>query len=240
MVAQFELFHHVVHHRDKQPLVTLAEQAPLPVVDGLPQLVFYVVGRDVAHVRADGLVVAVVVGIAVGLHLTQRDLAEGRCRECQRDRDRLGIGIGRAGVGRDVLVVDVDVALDVPVVGGRCLFVTRVLVGFVYREAVVYNFLVAMYEVARRLDVVLLRLVVLIAAVGAGRQVVGRQRHLVPHGLAVRVALTVPLLQPVLVLGIDVAATHAYLYVDEVELHHAGDVAPHGVGVLLGQLADKV
>ena len=67
----------------------------------------------------------------------------------QRDVRALLISAGRTSVGRDVLVVDIDLAIDVPVMGWHTIggHITRfIIIGFVV--AVVDDGLRAVYEVA--------------------------------------------------------------------------------------------
>ena len=225
---------------DELGLVAFAHQVVVPIADGIVQAVGVAVDDDVVVGGTGGVGVAhlvavlVVVGIDVGLHLAQRHLAV----RCRRDGERylhlLGIGVGRAGVGRDVLVIDVDLAADVPIVGrrGYILVLVHIAVGI----AVIHNLLGVVHEVAGSLDGLqrrgFRRFGIFEAAVGAGRAVLVEQRHLAPAFFA-----SVPRLDAVLVAGIDVAAAHAGHDVDKVKSHHAGDVAPLVLAALLAFLA---
>ena len=64
------------------------------------------------------IAILVVVGIEAGLYIAQGQLAVGTCRDGQRNADVLAIGCCRTGISRNVLVVDIDATLDVPIVCG--------------------------------------------------------------------------------------------------------------------------
>ena len=59
-----------------------------------------------------------VVGVEVGLHVQQLQLTAVGGGDGQRQVDGLRVGRGGAGIGRHLLVVDVHLALHVPVMGG--------------------------------------------------------------------------------------------------------------------------
>ena len=189
------------------------------------------VGEVIGH---DGLVgtlaaqlasVLVVVGVAVGLYLAQGEASVRSGGDGERYGDVLAVGLCRAGVCRYILVVDIDGALDVPVVCRRGIVAAIAAYG---GEAVVNNLAVVVYEVAGGLC--LLQIAeVCEAPPGACRGVVGREGGQLPFG--------VPRLGVVFVLRVDVAAAHALHDVEQVELDDAGDVAPLGVAALLAGFA---
>ena len=108
---------------DELGLVAFAHQVVVPIADGIVQAVGVAVDDDVVVGGTGGVGVAhlvavlVVVGIDVGLHVAQRHPAVGSRADGERYLHLLGIGVGSAGVGRDILVIDVDLAADVPIVG---------------------------------------------------------------------------------------------------------------------------
>ena len=75
-----------------------------------------------------------------------------------------------------------------------------------------------MYKVARGLDVLLIIIVVLEAAIGTGALIIVQQRHLAIFAM--------PGLSAMFVLGIDIATAHARHHIDEVEFHHTGNQTP--------------
>ena len=90
----------------------------VPEADGLVELIVLTVDfqRLLGVIAAQFLMILVIVSIVVGLHVGQRETAVGTSLDGQRDGHRLRVGRSGARVGRDVLVVDVDSTLDVPVV----------------------------------------------------------------------------------------------------------------------------
>ena len=154
-------------------------------------------------------------GIQIRLHVLQRNLAARGGRDSQRDVHRLGVGIRCTGISRDIFVVNVNVTLDIPVVGRVCV-VAVILVS--YRVAVIDNALGVVDEVTRSLDVDRL------CCSGIGEFLVGyssivkfRQDDLAPIIMGCHT---------VLVLGIDIATAKPRLHVDKVKLYHTSDVAP--------------
>ena len=111
---------------DELLLVLIAEHLIVPVSDGVVEVVGDVVGHEVLVLAKtqtrSGVgcaVVVSVVGIEVGLHFRHRQLAVGVGRDGQGQADILAVGRGRTCEGGDVLVIDVDATLDVPVVCGH-------------------------------------------------------------------------------------------------------------------------
>ena len=208
---------------DEQLLLRVAQHEVVPVGDGVVELVGDVAQHNLVIALERCLrraVVRRVVGIVVGLHLQELHPAVRGRGDGERDVDHLAVGVGHTGVGRDVLVVDIDGALDEPIVcrhtvGGQ---VVR-LVSVADVVAVIDDGLGAVYEVARRLPLFLVGIVEVVTVFLArdGTIVQSGQGGV---GQACRVALAV------YVLGIDEAAAQTGLHVDEVQLHHAGDVAP--------------
>ena len=105
---------------DEPRLVGLAHQVVGPITHGVVQPVGGVVDDElfigIGRLVAQFVAVLVVVGVVVGLHVAQRHAAVGGSTDGERQFHLLGVGIGRTGVGRDILVVDVDAASYVPVV----------------------------------------------------------------------------------------------------------------------------
>ena len=136
----------------------------------------------------------------------------------QRNVHHLTISVRCSGIGGDVLVVDIDITLDEPVVGGN-LIITHVLATDVV--TVVNDGQRAVYEVARRLPVHLMftvfsRIVRIVLSCGCPF-VQGGQRYV--RWILFRT-------YTVYVLGIDETATHARLHIDEVEFDDTRDVTP--------------
>ena len=213
-------------------LVDGRERLVSPVVDRIASLVGDIVDDDTALI-AKGCSLIIIISIAVGLDLAQRHPTMRGSRDGERDVHRLGISVGRAGIGRDILVVDVDRALDIPVVSLR---IGRIGldVGIDVRIAVVDNLLGVVDEVTRSLHLFQIRFIAISiceSLIGTGRKVVGRQVHFLP--------IPVPGLDTVLVTGIDIAATKTSLHVDEVEFDNAGDEPPLGLARLFTLLADN-
>ena len=125
------------------------QHVPVPIGDGVVQLV--------RHIVDDHLLAFLqrhagrrIVGIEVLLHRHQLHLAVRGSGDGQRDVNHLAIGIGGTGIGRDILVIDIYRALDVPIVGGHPGSAS--LVSCTDVVAVVDDGLRAMYEVTRRLE----------------------------------------------------------------------------------------
>ena len=151
------------------------------------------------------------------MQLTLRGSGDGK-----RYLHILGVGGGRSGVGRHLLIVDIDRTLDVPIVGWRLLVV---VVDTVVGIAVVDNTFRAVDEVARGLQrgyqgrciAIALVSASLIAACGCILLVISRQNDVGLGGIIAGCAM--------LVLGIDIATTLDVLFhIDEGQLHDTGDV----------------
>ena len=125
--------------------------APVPIGDDIVQPV-----GDAARVHLDTvlanlgrLVLVGIVGIEVGLHVDQLQLSVRACSDGQRDVPLAGVGRRRTGIGRQHLVVDVDAALDVPVVGLRVVRCRGVIFQVAGIAVVDDDLLLSVYEVAR-------------------------------------------------------------------------------------------
>ena len=252
--------------RDEALAVLVRHEVPVPPGDDLVQCVAValVVHPHLLYLLAVLVEVANLlrvlsvgpVGVEVGLHVEQLQAAMRGGGDGQRQVDGLRVGVGRAGVGRHLLVVDVHLALHVPVVG-LGVVVRADDVGIVRGVAVVDNGLRRVDEVTRGLPFHGLVDVLIVAADDVGIIDLGSRRQAICCieiafvGTGLVAGLSVANLQSlvvlreqhvllvgeihwhaVLVLGIDETAAHLVaLHVDEVQLHHARDVA---VVLLLG------
>ena len=205
---------------DEELLLVGAQLAPVPIADDVVQherlgavVHLHAVLADLCRLSSIGIV-----GIEVGLHVDELQLAVRTGGNGQRDVLLAGVGRRRAGIGRHHLVVDVDATLDIPVVGLRVVGRAGPVLQVAGVAVVDDDLTRVVDEVARSLDFLQVVLVVLIHLVGSGGGVIVRQRHVVGigHHLA----------RAVLVLGVDIAAADGVgLGIDEVQFHHAGDVA---------------
>ena len=134
----------------EQLFLRVTQQVPVPIADGCVLVIVDVVDVHLLakfqwHARRS------VVRIAVGHDVHQFHAAVRGSGDGQRYLHGLAVGIRRTGVGRYILVVDIDLSLDVPVVG-RHGIVALILTADVV--AVVDDGLRAVYEVARGLPLV--------------------------------------------------------------------------------------
>ena len=151
-----------VGHGDEVLAVLVRHLVPVPPGDDIVQTVglVLVVHPYLIHQFAVGILDAAnlhllrlvgrvrhIVGVEVGLHIEQLQAAVRGGGDGQRQVYGLRVGIGRAGVGRYLLIVDVDGALHVPVVGLGVVGIGE-LVGVVRGVAVVDDGLCGMDEVA--------------------------------------------------------------------------------------------
>ena len=215
-IANLALCHGGVGLAHKLHLVGIAELHPIPVADGVVDVVGDVVDEHGLIGLQLGLALTayrLIVSIEVGLDVLDGNLAMRGGRDGEGDVHRLAIGVGRTRVGRDVLVVDIDATLDVPIVCG-CSVLALIFSGS--GVAVVDNLLCTVDEVTRGLKL-LERRVVGVGLIGACASVVGRKDGL-REACIVSCAM--------FVLCIDIATTQTGHDVDKVELNHTGDEAP--------------
>ena len=199
----------------KELLLGIAQQAPVPVTDGVVLLISDIVDDQfLACCQFHVVCLVLPVGIEVRLNVEQRHRAVRGGGDGERYVHRLAVGVGRAGIGRDELVVDVDRTLDIPVVGGYGI-VALILAADVI--AVVDDGLRAVHEVARCLPVVHRSGKILELLVADSVRIQAGHRNLMPIGL---------LTLAVHILCIDETATDTRLHVDKVEFDNTGDVAP--------------
>ena len=147
------------------------------------------------------------------MNVLQRQAALRLRGDGQRDAHLLGIGLCRTGIGRDILLVEVEIATDIPVVG-------RGGIGAIERAAlritVVNDALHAVDEVAACLHLIgSCHLIISILFVTDGTLVGGGQCHLT-GGIVVQ-KLTMH------ILGIDIAATLTGGHIDKCQFYHTGD-----------------
>ena len=136
----------------------------------------------------------------------------------QRNVHHLTVSVRCSGIGGDVLVVDIDVTLDEPVVCGHPSWIHISAADVV---AVVDDGQRAMYEVARGFPLFLflnnavVSISVILSADGIRVQLgQGYMFKSAVGGLAVYI------------LGIDETATHTRLHIDEVQFYDARNVSP--------------
>ena len=109
--------HHGLGH--EVALLGIGQTCVLPIVDDIVQVVGLCTVVHLYAIFADGISAAIPIGIEVGLHIEQHQLAMRAGGDGERDLHLLLIGRGTAGIGRHYLVVDVDGTLDKPVVSVR-------------------------------------------------------------------------------------------------------------------------
>ena len=163
---------------DEELLLDVGQHAVVPVAYHVVQVVglglvvhLHALGSHLGRARVVGIV-----GVEVGLHVHQCQLAVASGGDGERYLDFARVGGGRTCVGRDHLVVDIHVALDEPVVGRR-LHVAVVVDSVVGIAVVDDALLAAVDEVARGLDVLQSGGTVLVALVGHGGAVVLGEGH---------------------------------------------------------------
>ena len=134
-------------------------------------------------------------------------------RNGQRNLYALTIGIGSSRIGRDILVVNINLTLDEPVVGRNATL--SILTADII--TVVDNGLCAMYEVTRRLPFHQVSAFIIEVFSRNSICVQSRQR-----GMVFLVVCT----YSVFVLCIYETTTYTSLYVDEVKFDDTRDIAP--------------
>ena len=199
-------------------LLGLGELHVVPVADGVVQPVGDVVGhegrRSAVSPHLALLLRVGIIGVEVGPYVYQFQATVGTGGNVECHVLVSAVGLRRAGVGRYGVVVDVCLAVNVPVVSWRGI---GALILASLGVAVVENGVGGVYEVARRLEGLQIVRVVLVHALRLGVGVVGRDEV---DGSSRRAGLAV------LVAGIYVAAANARHHVDQVQLDDAGDVSP--------------
>ena len=222
-IANLTVLLDVIGVFDEEVPLRRRQQIPIPITDGRVKRIFHLANHECAVSSKRclcGTVVERIVSILVRHNVEQLHRTMRGCRDGQRYLHLLAVGIGRAGIGRDILVVDVDRTLDVPVVGGygsAGYFATFILSTDVI--AVVDDGLGAMHEVARSLPLVLF---VIVSRV---------RKHLITDSTTVQfgngvVGLICRCSLAVNILGIDEATADARLHIDQVQFDDTCDVAP--------------
>ena len=148
----------------KQFFLGVTQQTPVPIADGVVFVILNIV--DVCLLaKLQWYAGRRIEGITVGHDVQQFHAAVRSGSDSQRDLHGLTIGIWSTGVGRDILVVDVYLSLDVPIVCGHgivaAIFTADVI-------AVVDDGLRAMDEVAGSLPFLQITLVVCVVLSGNG------------------------------------------------------------------------
>ena len=212
----------------KQCLFSLAQLIPVPITDWVVQIVGDVVNHQFLLWIKFIQIRVTIICIFVFLYINQLNPAMRCSGNSQWQIYRLAIGIRCSRISRDILVIDIDRALDVPVVGGHSI-VSHILVTNIV--AVVNNGLRTVYEVTRGLPfplivsrtivfnfgVFIIRINVYIVPLGDSTCVQGSQSGMLTVRFSARTMH---------VLGIDETTAHTLLHVDEVQFDDTRDEAP--------------
>ena len=114
------VFQHISFLHKQLPL-RQRQLVPVPIADRIVQMVFCIVDdhlRITTQLRVRRCIgVGRVIGVEVRLHIHQRHLTIRGSIDGDRHLYRLTVGIACASVGRDILVVDIHLTADEPVVG---------------------------------------------------------------------------------------------------------------------------
>ena len=217
---------------DEVTLVYLTQLHPVPITDGVVEMIGHIVVDQHAVVilgligilqrRAVFLVGLgrVIVGVEVHLHVLEFHLTVRGCIDVQRYLLGLAVGVSHTGIGGDILIVDVTGTTDEPVMGGGGI---RTLVGIAGGIAVVDDLLHVMHEVTGGLHFLQVGIAIgehLIRdslGMSAGLFIIrGEDGTVVARGRAGAMHI----------LGIDITAAETGLHIDQFQLSHTGDVAP--------------
>ena len=156
LVAKLTLSHRDIGVGDEVTLIDLAQLHPIPIGDGVVQMIGHVVvDKDTVGLcilisilqRRTILLVRlgrIVIGVEVHLHILEFHLTERSGIDVKRYLLGLAVGVGNTRIGRDILVVDIAGTTDEPVVG-RCRITT--LIGIARGIAIVDDLLHVMHEV---------------------------------------------------------------------------------------------
>ena len=92
---------------NKQFLLRLGQQVPVPIADGVVFVIFHVVDNHLL-ITPQNYARCRIVSILVRHHVEQLHGTMRGCRDGQRNIYRLTIGIRSTCISRDILVVDID------------------------------------------------------------------------------------------------------------------------------------